>query len=164
MARVANAVAEVGGKSSEPTGADGLFAVTGAPTGTRAITVTAPGHAAVARTMTLHSGENAAGSFYLPPVTPAGTGAVTGVMVLAGTMAPINNGNVQSGNVTGRSRSDGSGQFTLNGVPQGDNVQVSFYDPATGSTAYRYVDIRDGLVASIGTVALSIGPPPPPPT
>jgi len=164
IVQLLNAVAQVGGQSSPPTGADGAFVVTGAPTGAQAITVTAPNHVTTSETVALQSGTNSVGLFYVPPILAPGTGAVTGIMVLAGSMAAVNGGNVQSGQILAKSRSDGSGRFTIYGIPAGLQVYLTFFDPATNASASTHADVVAGQVTSIPTVSLSVGPPPPPDT
>ncbi len=162
IVQLLNAVAQVGGQSSPPTGADGAFAVTGAPTGAQAVTVNAPNHVTTSETVALESGTNSIGLFYVPPILAQGTGAVTGIMVLAGSMAPVNGGNVQSGQILAKSRSDGSGRFTIYGLPAGLQVYLTFFDPATNASASTHADVVAGQVTSIPTVSLTVGPPPPP--
>jgi Carboxypeptidase regulatory-like domain len=162
LARLEGAVAQSGSARSAPTGADGVFRISGLSTGTRQIEVSASGYAAASVTVTLRSGTNNVGFVYVPPALRSGRGAITGIMVRSGTYEPVSGGTIQVGDATARSRSDGSGKFTIYNVPAG-NVQVSFLDTQSGSNAWRYVDVRDGQITNVGTVVLSIGPPPPPP-
>jgi hypothetical protein len=39
---------------------------------------------------------------------------------------------------------------------------VTFADPASGQSAWRYVPVNAGRVSDVGQVRLSAGPPPPP--
>lgn len=159
---VRNAVAEVGGKTSAPTAANGVFTIAGVPTGTQTVRVTAPGHDPVQRSTTLTGGSNDVGIYYLPPQADPGKGAITGRVVSAAGNTPLGGAIISSGQAQAVSRSDGTGRFTLYNIPAG-MVQVTFSDPASGVGTWRYVTISAGSTPTdIGTVALSFGPPPPP--
>jgi hypothetical protein len=158
----AGAVARVGGKTSAPTAANGIFTIAGTAAGPQTLTVTAPGHQSSQRSVTLSRGANDVGVFYLPPNPQAGRGAITGTVVLAGSNTPVGGAVIRSGTTMGLSRSDGTGRFTLYNIGTG-MVQVTFTDPATGAGSWRYVSVdAGGDPADVGTVALSMGPPPPP--
>ena len=157
-----NAVARVGAKTSDPTAANGVFTIAGVPIGTQVVTVTAPGHQPVQRSVALTKGANDVGIWHLPPQVDAGKGVITGRVVLASGNTPVGGAVISSGQAMAVSRSDGTGRFTLYNVATG-TVQVTFSDPETGAGTWRFVTINAGSTPEdIGTVALSFGPPPPP--
>jgi hypothetical protein len=159
---VRNAVAEVGGKTSASTAANGVFTIAGVPTGTQTVRVTAPGHDPVQRSATLTGGSNDVGIYYLPPQVDAGKGVITGRVVSASGNTPLGGAIISSGQATAVSRSDGTGRFSLYNVATG-TVQVTFSDPASGAGTWQYVTVQAGSTPTdIGTVVLSFGPPPPP--
>ncbi len=156
------AVAEVGGKTSGATAANGVFTIAGAPTGTQTLTVTAPGHQRSQQTVVLSKGQNDVGLVYLPPNLDPGKGAVTGTVVLAGSNAPVGGAVIRCGTAMALSRSDGTGRFALYNAPVG-TVQATFTDPSSGASTWRYITVTAAATpVEIGTVTLSFGPPPPP--
>jgi hypothetical protein len=157
---LANATVRVGSTASAQTGSDGRFTVNGAPTGTQMLTVAAGGHDTFHQPVTLSGGVNNVGLLYVAPTLNPGRGGVTGTLVLSNGDA-VSGGQVQSGGASAVSRSDGTGRFTVYNVPAG-SAQVSFYDPNTGASAWRFVTVPSGSVGDIGSVSLSFGPPPPP--
>lgn len=156
------AVAEVGGKASGPTAANGVFTIAGVPTGTQTLSVTAPGHQRARQTVVLSRGQNDVGPVYLPPTLDPGKGAVTGTVVLAGSNAPVAGAVIRCGTAVAFSRSDGTGRFTLYNAPTG-TVQATFTDPSSGAGTWRFITVVAAAApVEIGTVILSFGPPPPP--
>jgi hypothetical protein len=155
-----NAVAQVGAKTSDATSANGIFTLAGAPTGTQALTVTAPGHQPLQRSVTLTKGANDVGIWYLPPEVDSGKGAITGRVLLGS--SPVGGAVISSGQVSAVSRSDGTGRFTVYNIPAGA-AQVTFSDASSGASAWRNITVTAGPTpVDIGTVTLSYGPPPPP--
>lgn len=155
-----NAVAQVGSKTSNPTVANGVFTIAGVPTGTQVVTVTAPGHESVQRSVVLTKGANDVGIWYLPAQVASGKGAITGRVFLGS--SPVGGAVISSGQVSAVSRSDGSGRFTLYNIPAGV-AQITFSDAASGAGTWRNITVTAGPTpADIGTVTLSYGPPPPP--
>ncbi|MGQ9731034.1 MAG: carboxypeptidase regulatory-like domain-containing protein [Candidatus Zipacnadales bacterium] len=155
------AIVRIATKTGVQTGADGRFSIAGLPTGTQTMTVTAEGYETYQETVTLVNGDNALGDIYIPPTLRPGRGAITGRVTLASGTA-VSGAQIQAGSAIGVSRSDGTGRFHVYNVPAG-TIQVSFYDPGTGASAWKWVTISPGLPpADMGTVALSFGPPPPP--
>ncbi|MBM3499294.1 MAG: carboxypeptidase-like regulatory domain-containing protein [Armatimonadetes bacterium] len=156
---IANATVRIGA-ARDDTAADGTFIINDAPTGTQTLSITAAGHEAYQQGVSLAGGTNTLGLLYLPPTLAAGTGAITGTLVLSNG-SRVEDGVVRSGAVSARSRSDGTGRFTLYSVPPG-TPQVTFIDPVSGESAWRYITVTAGGLADVGQVRLSSGPPPPP--
>jgi hypothetical protein len=156
---IASAVVRIG-SARDTTAADGSFTLTDAPTGVQTLTVSAAGHEAHQEGVNLAGGANVLGFVYVPPNLPPGTGAVTGTLTLSDG-SRVGGAVVQSATASARSRADGTGRFTLYGVTPG-TPQVTFADPASGQSAWRYVPVNAGRVSDVGQVRLSAGPPPPP--
>lgn len=161
LVALAGAVAGIGNAFSPATAGDGRFTLGGAPTGAQTLVIAAPGHQALNLAVNLQAGDNDLGLVYVAPTLNAGNGIIRGRCQTAGAL-PIAGATIKSGTATARSRADGTGAFSLYNVPFGF-AQVTFQDPATGSSAWRTVELTaSNWDVTIGTVSLSFGPPPPP--
>jgi len=161
LVALAGAVAGIGNTFSPATGGDGRFTLTGVPTGAQTLVLTAAGHQALNLAVNLQGGDNDLGRVYVAPVLNVGRGIIRGRCQTAGAV-PIAGATITSGTATARSRADGTGWFTLYNVPFGF-AQVTCQDPATGSSAWRTVELTAAnWDVDLGSVSLSFGPPPPP--
>jgi hypothetical protein len=148
------------GSVTTTTGTTGQFTLTGVGQGAQTLTVTAAGHERVDVPLNVVGGQNQAGTVYLPPTRNGGRGHITGTVALA-SGAAVDGANVGGGGSTAKTRSDGTGRFTLYNVNVGA-VQVTAQDPSTGATAWHPGTVAAGQILNIGTLFLSFGPPPPP--
>jgi hypothetical protein len=166
MATLTGAVARADGQASSATGANGNFSITGVRTGTRTVTVSAPDYVDQSRAVTVRSGGTAAGTFYLPPVLQPGKGAITGIVVVEGSLTPVSGAviqvQVEGGVVAAEACSHPDGRFSVYNVPAG-KVLVTFFQLGTQNSNWSFEQIHDGVTMNMGTVQLGTGIPPPPP-